>query len=64
MEQGLEELEMGLAGPRRGALLVGRRRQRFPAEGVKEQVGGLVVGGKPLPSAQLLAEGMSVYTLN
>ena len=45
LEHGLEVLEMGLAGPRRAALLVARRRRYFPAEGVKEQVGGLVVGG-------------------
>lgn len=45
LEHGLEVLEMELAGPRWAALLVGRRRRRFPAEGVKEQVGGLVVGG-------------------
>ena len=44
-EQGREVLEMGLAGPRQRALLVGRRRRCFPAEGVKEQAGGLVVGG-------------------
>lgn len=44
-EHGLVVLKMGLAGCRRAVLLVDRRRRRFPAEGVKEQVGGLVVGG-------------------
>lgn len=56
--------KMGLDGPRWVDLLVGRDRRCFPPKGVKEEMGRLVGGWRPLLLAYLLAEGTSVYTLS